>query len=187
MNTEINKALEVVRKGGVILYPTDTVWGLGCDAKQPEAIKKIYNIKKRADHKSLIILLPEAKDIFTYSASPPPDIIDMLNGMSRPTTVIYPQAVNLPNELIAEDGSIAIRIIRDPFCKSLLKRLRRPLVSTSANYSGCPTPQRFKDIDPLIKNQVDYIVQYRQDEETLSAPSQIIRIQQDGSLEIIRA
>lgn len=187
MNTDINKALEVVRNGGVILYPTDTVWGLGCDATQPEAVKKIYEIKKRGDKKSLIILLPEAKDIFTYTAGPPPDIVDMLNRMERPTTVIYPQAVNLPDELIAEDGSIAIRVIREPFCKSLLKRLRRPLVSTSANISGFPTPQRFKDIDPLIRNQADYIVHYRQDEETPALPSQIIRILADGSMEVIRA
>ncbi len=188
MNTEINNALYILRNDGTILYPTDTIWGLGCDAMCPEAIRKIYAIKKRSDRKSLIILLPEAKDIFQYTANPHPDIIDILNRFERPTTVIYPQAVGLPDELISDDGSIAIRIVREPFCKSLLKRLRHPLVSTSANLSRHPTPHCFKEIDSRIKEQVDYIVAYRQEEEHPAAASQIVRINNaDGSVEIIRA
>lgn len=186
MTDIINKAMEVLQSGGTILYPTDTVWGIGCDATDGEAVKKVFHIKCRDDAKSLIILLPEAKDIFKYVSSPPPDIISIIGGFERPTTVIYDQAVGLPQNLINQDGSIAIRVISEPFCKSLLKRFKKPIVSTSANISGMPTPKLFSEISDEIRSSVDYVVPYRQDETTSPPPSRIIKIDAEGNINIIR-
>lgn len=186
MNTEINKALEVLQAGGLLLYPTDTIWGIGCDATDAGAVKRIYALKQRDDAKSLIVLLAEAKDIFRYVANPYPDIVSMLHDFDRPTTVIYEQAIGLPDNLVNQDGTIAIRITKDPFCKSLIKRLKNPLVSTSANISGSPSPRSFNDIDSEIKEGVDYIVNHRRTEENNAPASRIIRILADGSTEIIR-
>ena len=186
MNTEVNNALSIVQEGGIILYPTDTIWGIGCNAENAAAISKIYQLKQRDDSKSLIILLAEAKDIFQYVANPHPDIVDMLNKFERPTTVIYEQAIGLPNNLVNADGTIAIRITKDPFCKMLIKRMKTPLVSTSANISGMPSPQSFTDISDEIKNGVDYIVQHRMDEVSNGLPSQILKIKEDGSIDYIR-
>lgn len=186
MNQEINKALEVLQAGGLILYPTDTIWGIGCDAANETAVKKVYRLKQRDDAKSLIILLAEPKDIFRYVANPHPDIVDIVGSYDRPTTVIYEQAVGLPDNLVNRDGSIAIRIVKDPFCKSLIKRLRGPLVSTSANISGEPSPASFADIATAVKQGVDYIVQHRQDEQTAAVPSRILRLTGSGDIEVIR-
>lgn len=186
MNTEINKTLAVLESGGIILYPTDTIWGIGCDATNAAAVRKIYEAKERDDAKSLIILLAEAKDVFRYVANPHPDIVSMIFAFERPTTVIYEQAIGLPDNLVNQDGSIAIRVTRDPFCKSLIKRLKRPLVSTSANISGAPSPASFATIDPVLKGRVDYIVDHRREEETAAPPSRILRIQADGSTTVIR-
>jgi L-threonylcarbamoyladenylate synthase len=186
MNTEINKALQTIEDGGIILYPTDTIWGIGCDATNAAAIKKIYELKQRDDSKSLIILLAEAKDIFQYVANPHPDIVHIVSAFDRPTTVIYEQAIGLPDNLVSKDGSIAIRIIKDPFCKSLIKRLRKPLISTSANISGKPTPQTFDQIENIIKNGVDYIVDHRKEEQNDVPPSRILKILSDGSINVIR-
>lgn len=186
MNTEINKALETLKEGGIILYPTDTIWGIGCDATNAEAISNIYQLKQRDDTKSLIILLAEAKDIFQYVANPHPDIIHFIKTFERPTTVIYEQAIGLPTNLINADGTIAIRVTKDPFCKMLIKRMRAPLVSTSANISGMPSPQSFQDISEEIKNGVDYIVRHRMDEVSGVTPSQILRIKEDGQFDYIR-
>ncbi len=186
MNDEVNKALEVINKGGVILYPTDTIWGLGCDATNEDAIAKIYKIKDRAESKSLIVLLPDAKSIFKYVGNPHPNIVEILQSFDRPTTVVYEQALGLPNNLINADGSIAIRIVNDDFCKMLLKRLKKPLVSTSANISGMPTATSFNEISSAIKNSVDYIVQHRQEEEKPAIASQIVKINDDGSLVFLR-
>lgn len=186
MNTEINRALQVIDAGGIILYPTDTIWGIGCDATNMDAIKKIYHLKQRDDSKSLIILLAEAKDIFQYVANPHPDIIHIIKEFDRPTTIIYEQAIGLPDNLVSKDGSIAIRITKDPFCKSLIKRLRRPLISTSANISGMPSPQAFDQVDDAIKNGVDYIVDHRRAEQNEVLPSRILKILPDGSINVIR-
>lgn len=186
MSDEINKTLSILQNGGVILYPTDTVWGLGCDATNRNAIQKIYEIKKRQEAKSMIILLPSAKDIFKYVANPHPDIVSIINAFEKPTTVIYSQAIGLPDTLVNLDGSIAIRIINEPFCKSLLKRFKKPIVSTSANISGEPTPQIFSAIDEYIKQEVDYVVDYRQQETTAKSSSTIVRVMDNGELEIIR-
>jgi len=186
MWSEVKKANDVIESGGIILYPTDTIWGIGCDALNEKAITRIYALKNRADSKSLIILLAEPKDIFQFVANPHPDIISIVQSFERPTTVIYNQAIGLPDSLISQDGSIAIRITRDPFCKSLLKKMKKPLVSTSANISGNPSPKEFSTIESAIKNGVDYIVSHRQDEKTNVPSSRIVRIHEDGSLDIIR-
>ena len=182
----MESALAVLQKGGVILYPTDTIWGIGCDATNEEAVQKIYSIKQRADEKSLIILLASERDILQYVAAPDLAVFDFLEKQEKPTTIIFDHALGLPSNLVAPDGSIAIRLVRDEFCRHLIKRLRRPLVSTSANISGQPSPQNFSSISPEIKNSVDHIVNWRQNEEGPAQPSQIIRWNQDGSYVVVR-
>ena len=183
---DVEQSLDVLRKGGVILYPTDTIWGLGCDATNTEAVKRIYQIKQREDTKSLIILVADEREILQYVAAPDLGVFDFIEQQSRPTTIIFENAVGLPDNLVAQDRSIAIRIVRDEFCRHLVKRLRRPLVSTSANISGQPSPPFFKAVSDEIKNAVDYIVQWRRADEIPAQPSQIIRWNNDGSFEFIR-
>lgn len=183
---DVIKSLEVLRKGGVILYPTDTIWGLGCDATNQDAISKIYKIKQREESKSMIILVAEENDILKYVAAPDFEVFDFITAQEKPTTVIYENAVSLPDNLIQEDGSIAIRIVRDEFCRHLIKRLGKPLVSTSANISGDPSPASFKDISKKIKNSVDYIVGWRQEDANPSQPSQILKWNSDGTVSYIR-
>jgi len=186
MNTEVNKALAIIEQGGIILYPTDTVWGLGCDATNEAAVQKIFAIKERAESKSLVMLLPDVKSVFNFVADPYPDLMGLLDSFDRPTTVIYPQAIGIAANALPTDGSVAIRVTADPFCKMLLKRLKKPLVSTSANISGMPAPQTFATIDERIKSRVDYIVDHRQEETEATAPSRIIKIGDDGSIKVIR-
>lgn len=184
---DVQQCLDVLKKGGVILYPTDTIWGLGCDATNKEAVQRIYNIKQREDTKSLIILVAEERDVLQYVAAPDLGVFDFIEKQTRPTTIIFENAVGLPDNLVANDGSIAIRIVQDEFCRHLIKRLRKPLVSTSANISGQPSPQTFKEIAAVIKNSVDYIVQWRQEDTTPAQPSQIIKWGNDGSYQVIRS
>ena len=183
---DIKAAVATLKSGGILLYPTDTVWGLGCDALNENAIEKIFTLKKRPQEKSLIVLLPEAKDILKYVATPHPDIIDMLENFSEPTTVIYEHPLYFPENILHHDGSIAIRVTQDPFCKALLKRFQKPIISTSANISGTPTPAHFDLITADIKTQVDYIVKHRQEDKTEKSPSAIVRIKDDGSILKIR-
>lgn len=183
---DIIKCLEVLKNGGTILYPTDTVWGIGCDAKNAEAVKKIYATKQRDDRKTMIILAGDERDILQHVAAPDLALFHFLHEQTRPTTIIFDGAIGLPDNLIADDGSIAIRIVRDEFCRHLIKRFRKPLVSTSANISGDQTPKSFSQISSHIKQSVDYTVQWRQHDETLAQPSQIIRWKKDGSYEVIR-
>jgi L-threonylcarbamoyladenylate synthase len=184
--SEVNRALEVLRSGGVILYPTDTIWGLGCDALNEKAVNKIYQIKQRAESKSMIILLADERSVMQYTANPDLRVFDYMQEQTKPTTVIFNEAIGLPDTLVASDGSIGIRLTRDEFCRHLVKRLRRPLVSTSANISGHPAPKNFKEISEEVKNSVDHIVQWRQDDETPAAPSRIVKWNSDGSVEVIR-
>ena len=184
---EVEAALDVLRQGGVILYPTDTIWGLGCDATHAEAIKRIYQIKQREDTKSLIILVADEREILQYVAAPDLAVFDFIHLQARPTTIIFENAVGLPDSLVAQDGSIAIRLVQDEFCRHLIKRLRKPLVSTSANISGQASPQTFASISDEIKSHVDHIVQWRQNETAIAKPSQIIKWNQDGSYNIIRS
>lgn len=183
---DITNSIFSLNAGGTILYPTDTIWGIGCDAMNEEAVEKVFDIKQRPKEKSFIILLADARDILQYIAAPHPDVIDIVSNFNRPTTVIFDGALGFPDNLVSEDGSIAIRIPDDPFCKALLKRFRKPIVSTSANISGRPSPLTFNLVEQEIKNSVDYVVQHRQDDLGIRQPSGIVRIQEDGELEIIR-
>jgi L-threonylcarbamoyladenylate synthase len=185
--TEVDHALEVLKSGGVILYPTDTIWGLGCDATNENAVKRIYEIKKREDSKSMIILVADERDVLRYVAAPDLSVFDFIEEQTRPTTIIFEHAVGLPDNLVADDGSIAIRIVRDEFCRHLLKRLRKPIVSTSANISGNASPKNFLEISGEIKNTVDHIVKWRQDDVTIAQASQIIKWNNNGTRTVIRS
>lgn len=186
MNAEVNKALAVLEAGGTILYPTDTVWGLGCDATNEAAVQKLFDIKERPAEKSFVILLPDVKSVLAYVANPVPDLMGLLKSFERPTTVVYPQAVGIAAAALPADGSAAIRVTADPFCKMLLKRFKKPIIATSANISGAPTPRFFAEVSDEIKQRVDYIVQHRQDDREMNAPSRIVKIHEDGSMTVIR-
>lgn len=183
---DITASLQVLRTGGLILYPTDTIWGIGCDATNPAAVEKVFALKKRNESKSLVILLAEARDLVKYTSQPDPAIADIIDSFDRPTTIIYEGALGMAPNVIAADGSVAIRIVRDTFCRHLIKRLRAPLVSTSANISGDPSPANFNGISTEIKTGVEYIVQHRQNDIRPAVASRIVRIRRDGSLEILR-
>lgn len=182
---DILRSLDVLKTGGIILYPTDTIWGIGCDATNAKSVQRIYQIKRRADHKSMIILVADERDVLKHVASPDLAVFDFLELQTRPTTVIYENAIGLPDELVAEDGSIAIRIVRDEFCRHLIKRFRKPIVSTSANISGNESPKSFGDISEEIKSAVDYVVDWRQNDNSIAEPSQIIKWK-DGKVIYIR-
>ena len=183
--TEVEEALDVLKKGGVILYPTDTIWGIGCDATSEEAVMRIYQLKKREDSKSMIILMADEREVLQYVAAPDLAVFDFLEEQTRPTTIIFEGAIGLPSNLIAADGSIAIRIVKDPFCRHLIRRLRKPIVSTSANISGQASPASFADIPQQVIKAVDHVVKWRQDDHSNSLPSQIIRWV-NGRVEYIR-
>jgi len=183
---DIEHSLKVLRIGGIILYPTDTIWGIGCDATNKDAVEKVYLLKNRPDNKSLIILLADERDLLSYVSAPDMEIFVYLNTVQKPTTVIYDGAIGLADNVINEDGSIGIRIVKDAFCKHLIKRLGKPLVSTSANIAGKPAPQVFKEIDPLILHGVDYCVKYRQDELSPHQTSSVVRWNKNGTVTVIR-
>jgi L-threonylcarbamoyladenylate synthase len=182
---DITKSLEVLRKGGLILYPTDTVWGIGCDATNEKAVEKIYQLKKRSDEKTMIVLVADEKDILQYVAAPDLSLFDHLNNTTKPTTVIYQGALGFADNLVAKDGSIAIRICKDEFCRHLLKRFKKPIVSTSANISGMPSPKNFSEISDDIRNGVDHIVQHRQDDVDPAEPSSLIKWD-NGNIIVLR-
>ena len=186
MEQDIKNALNIINSGGTILYPTDTVWGIGCDALNEAAVDKVFAVKQRPREKSMIVLLADARDILQYVAAPPPDIIDMVESFEKPTTVIYEGAIGLADNVINEDGSVAIRVTTDPFCKALIKRLQKPIVSTSANISGAPTPATFSQVSEAIKTGVDYIVQHRRDDETIKPPSRLVKMDDEGNMTVLR-
>jgi len=186
MQNEIKRAIKALQKGGNILYPTDTVWGIGCDATSSKAVAKIFKIKGRSEKKSLIILLDNADKIKDYVADYPQQVSDLLHNYHKPLTIVFPGAKNLAKKLIAEDGSIAIRIIRHEFCNNLIKEFGKPLVSTSANISGVETPLLFRNISDFVKEKVDYIVDYEQNKLHPSSPSSVIKIDDTGNYEVLR-
>lgn len=188
MKTEddIKKAVEVMKKGGVILYPTDTVWGIGCDATNADAVAKVYAIKHRDDTKALICLVDSDARIQRYVRNVPEVAWDLLELAEKPTTVILDNAVNLAPNLIAEDGSIAMRITREPFSKELCYRFQKPIVSTSANISGEPAAQNYCDISEELINAVDYVCWSRRQEHKPHTPSSIIKLSENGDVKIIR-
>ena len=187
---DIKKAVETMRKGGVILYPTDTVWGIGCDATNAEAVKRVYEIKQRDDSKALICLVDSDARVQRYFRNVPDvawQLVDSLKeGDGKPTTLILDGAINLADNLIAEDGSVGIRITNEPFSKELCFRFQKAIVSTSANISGEPAAQNYCDIDPRIIEAVDYVCWSRRQEHKPHTPSSIIKLKENGEVEIIR-
>lgn len=183
---DIRKAVETMRKGGVILYPTDTVWGIGCDATNAEAVAKVYKIKKRDDSKALICLVDSDARLQRYVRNVPEVAWQLLDCADKPTTVILDGAVNLAPNLIADNGSIALRITSEPFSKELCYRFQKAVVSTSANISGEPTAQNYRDIAPEIIDAVDYVCWSRRQEHKPHTPSSIIKLGMGGEVEIIR-
>ena len=183
---DIKKSLKVLEDGGTLLYPTDTIWGIGCDATNTMAVQKIFQIKGRTEAKSLIILIDHIDKLSTYIEKVPDITADLLASISNPVTIIYSNARKLASKVIAPDGTIAIRIVKDDFCAELIRRFGKPIVSTSANLSGFDTPVVFSQVAEEIKNAVDYIVSYKQDYYNRSKPSTIIRLRDDGMYTIIR-
>ena len=186
MHDDIVKALEVLKNGGIILYPTDTIWGIGCDATNEKAVQRVYEIKNRKDTKSMLVLMENPALLDRYVDDVPDVAWDLVEITSKPLTIIYPHAKNLAKNLIAEDGSIGIRFTKEEFTTKLLQRFRRPIVSTSANISGEKSPTVFDEISDEIKSQVDYIVTFRQDDHSPAQPSGIIKLGSGGRIDIIR-
>ena len=193
---DLEEALRVLRDGGIIVYPTDTVWGIGCDATNAEAVKKIYALKQREDSKSMLVLLDSAAKLDYYVDVPETAemLLEIQNSKlkiqneesSKPMTIIYPNARHLAANLIAEDGSIGIRITNEAFSKALCERLHHPIVSTSANISGHPTAHFFHEIEAAILDGADYVCQFRREDDTPHEPSAIIKVNNDGTFVIIR-
>jgi L-threonylcarbamoyladenylate synthase len=183
---DIKKAVEVMKNGGVILYPTDTVWGIGCDATNAEAVAKVYKIKQRDDSKALICLVDSDARLQRYVRNAPEVAWNVMEFATKPTTVIFDEAVNLAPNLIAEDGSIAMRITNEEFSKELCYRFQKPIVSTSANISGQPAAQNYCDISEELLNAVDYVCFSRRQEHKPHTPSSIIKIKNNGEIDIIR-
>lgn len=183
---DINNAIKIVKNGGIILYPTDTIWGIGCDATNEGAVKKIYKLKNREESKSMILLVYDEEMISNYVRKPSEKLLSFLSSQLKPTTAIFKNAKNLPSIIIGKDGSIGMRITKDKFCKKLIQGLKKPLVSTSANISGEAFPKNFLEVSERIKNGVEYIVQHRQNDFSKKAPSSIIKLNEEGKIEIIR-
>ena len=186
IDTEVKKAGATLKSGGTILYPTDTIWGIGCDATRPESVKNIYQIKQRADSKSMLVLVNGITMLEEYIEKIPPSALEIIRKAVKATTIIYPDARNLADNLIASDGSIGIRITSDPFCKQLIETTGKPIVSTSANISGEGSPLVFHDIKTEIREAVDYVVQWHQDETVPASPSAILKLEADGTVITLR-
>ena len=186
MEQEIQQCVELLQAGKTILYPTDTVWGIGCDATNAAAIQRIYDIKQRQESKSMLILLDKEDKLPLYVQHIPLITWDLVSFTDRPTTFIYPTAQNLPDIMIGPQGSIAIRLVKSGFCQKLLKAFGKPIVSTSANISGTPAPSTFADISPIIIDRIDHIVPKCFDESTSVRPSRIIKLMDDYNFTIIR-
>lgn len=184
-STEIQNALETLSRNKTILYPTDTVWGIGCDATSEMAVSKIFKIKKRENSKSLVVLVDSLAMLQKYVEEVPENVIAVLLTATKPTTIIYKNPKNLAQNVIADDHTVAIRIVRDDFCKTLIKKFNRPIVSTSANISGEETPRTFSEISKSILECVDYIVNLEKEEISLNS-STIIRVMEDNTIKIIR-
>lgn len=183
---DVRKAVEVLRNGGVILYPTDTIWGLGCDAANSQAVRRIFEIKRRDDSKSMLSLLDSDAKLGYYVPEVPDVAYDLMDMSEKPITIVYDNVRNVAPELLAEDGSAGIRVTGEEFSKSLCARFGGAVVSTSANISGEPAPRNFSEISEEIRNAVDYIVSYRQNERSGALPSSIVKLGSDGLVKIIR-
>lgn len=183
---DIDAAARIILQGGIILYPTDTIWGIGCDANNGNAIERIYRLKKREEKKSMIILLNDLDQINLYVTAPSKKIVEYLSKQEKPTTAIFEKAKNLPVQLTRNGDSLAIRILKDEFCNALIEKSGVPLVSTSANISGQKNPRNFTEVTAEIKNGVDYVVQHRRSDLNIYEPSSIIKLNSSGEIEKIR-
>mgnify|MGYP000250168624 CR=1 FL=1 len=185
MTQEINKTVEILKKGGLILYPTDTVWGIGCDATNEEAVKKIYALKKREDSKALLCLVANDAMLERHIEKVPDLAYDIIDLATKPTTIIYDNPKGIAKNLIAEDNTLAVRVASDKFCKYLITNFKKPIVSTSANISGQPTPRNKNEISSVILKGVDYIVNLHTD-QNFGSPSSIIKLSNNGKVKVIR-
>lgn len=186
MNAVINKAVQVLRNGGLILYPTDTIWGVGCDATNPEAVAKIHKLKHSADSKNMLVLVENPNQLNSYTEQVPEVAWDLIELTTKPLTIIYPKAKNLAANLVAPNGSIGIRVIKHNFCEKLIQAFRKPIVSTSANITGKKTPKNFGEIDNQIVDGVDFIVPQQYEEDATHIPSSIIQLGIGGEVKVIR-
>lgn len=186
MKEDINNALRVLKNGGVILYPTDTIWGIGCDATNPEAVKRVYEIKQREDTKSMLVLMENENRLSSYVEEVPEIAWDLIEVADKPLTLIYPGAKNLAPNLINSDGTIGIRMTREKFTQELIFRFRKPIVSTSANISGDTSPANFSEIGQDIIDSVDYVVKYRQNDLSKGTASSIMKIGLGGEIQVLR-
>jgi len=186
MIEEIKRTIEVLRAGGIILYPTDTVWGIGCDATNEQAVQKIFNLKNRKDKKAMLILIDNAAKLQSYLDEVPDMAWDLIEFAEKPLTIIYPDAKNLASNLLGKDKSIGIRVTKEDFSRRLCEQFRKPIVSTSANFSGEQTPLNFSEISEDIKSKVDYVVNFRQNELSKPKPSSIIKLGKGNLFQMIR-
>lgn len=186
LNEEIKKACQVLREGGVILYPTDTIWGIGCDATNPDAVKRVYDIKQRDDSKAMLVLVDSPVKVEFYVSEVPDVAWDLIELADKPLTIIYDGARNLAPNLPAEDGSIGIRVTHEAFSQRLCQQFRKAIVSTSANVSGAPSPRHFAEISETIRQAVDYVVDFRREETSAPAPSSILKLGRGGQVKILR-
>jgi len=186
MEEEIKNSLQALKDGGIILYPTDTIWGIGCDATNEKAIERVYRIKNRIDRKSMLILLDKKEGLTRFVKQVPDVAWQLIEAAIKPLTIIYPDATNLPGNILGEDGSIGIRITQDEFCRKLISRLHRPIVSSSANLSAQPAPKTFRDVPREIIDGVDHVVSLRQDGQKAGTPSSVIKIGRNDEIIIIR-
>ena len=185
-SVDLENCLKVLHEGGLILYPTDTVWGIGCDATNAAAVAKIFALKKREESKSMIVLLADERELLRYVAHVDLAVFDYLDTVKKPTTVIYDGAIGLADNLVASDGSIGIRIVKEDFCRHLIKRFRKPIVSTSANVAGEKTPAVFGEVGDVIKAGVDYVVGYRQVDTIVKEASAVVRWDEKNGVEVLR-
>ncbi len=185
LDFSVERALKTLENKGIILYPTDTIWGLGCDATNGEVVQKIFRIKKRVESKSFILLVSDFQ-MLTSFVTIPLQVIDFLKKQQRPTSVIYQNPSGLAHNVVASDNSVAIRVVQDDFCQKLIQKFGKPIVSTSANFSGFPSPQTFTEIDSEIKKLVDYIVDYKQDNQEIGMASQLVKLSAEGEIIFLR-
>jgi L-threonylcarbamoyladenylate synthase len=186
LKEEVNKALEVLQNGGIILYPTDTIWGIGCDATNAEAVDKVFKLKGRAENKSLIILLDTENKLESYISGVPEIAYDLIEYAEHPLTIVFSGAKNLAKNVINQDGSVGVRVAKHPFCQQLIQRFRKPIVSTSANLSGQTFSGNFSDISDEIIKGVDFVVDFEQEKQINTRPSTIMKLEPDGRFTFIR-
>lgn len=186
MKEDIEKASKALVDGGIIIYPTDTVWGIGCDATNPKAVEKLMHLKNKAGDKGLIVLIDQVGRLASYVVEVPDLAYDLMEMSEKPLTIVYDKGRNLAAALLAQDGSVGIRVTKDEFCKRLIEKFRKPIVSTSANFSGQPTPAFFSEIQEELIQQADYTVHWRREDKSPAKPSSVIKLGAGGAIKIIR-